>query len=385
MDAPIAVISPVPPAETGIADFSNLIFGSDRRFELYDSQSLDIQEFMGQMQRRVHAAVVFCLGNSAHHINTLRLISSLRDYPRGACKLFLHLHEPVLDGLTSAYRMAALRIHESTALLANDPFASEISRRDGGVSLLRALFARTSFAGVLVHSAQARLLVEKMVGNQLLQAQPAVYVLTHPCFDLPDPNQIPMAERCYDVGVFGLLDNENKATNLAIQAVLEARRQGIVKRALLCGFNAAEYRRSNREAQDPMFETVNAPPRHEMLKRMGQTRVALQLRAEDRGESSGVLPMLLSCSTPVIVSNLSSVKDESFVAVRTVENAEVLSAFPTLYQQLCALDIGTAYREFQLSRQPEAFRENLIAWMSRMGVKLPKERGVGMIDHGSLR
>jgi len=364
MAPPIALFSPVPPAETGVADFTHLVFGSDARFQIYDSQTLSASEFLRLVRENIHSALVFCLGNSSHHVNTLRLMGELLGYPGGICKLFLHLHEPILGGLALAYRRAVLRFSESRSPQADGGIALELGAVGGGEQLLKTLMARTRIAGILVHSSRARELLEQTIGTQVSGQGAAIRVLPHPVLDALEPNSCPVSERGYDVGIFGILDDEHKATDLAIRVVLESHRMGLVKRAVLCGFNAQDYWQQNRLAQDPIFDIENAPSRTRMLEIMGQTRVALQLRTRDRGESSGVVPMLFARDTAIVVSNLGSVDDGDSAAVWKVDNSTVLSVFPQIFRQISTRAPGLVSENSRSMYTPASFREEFLSWVS---------------------
>lgn len=99
-------------------------------------------------------------------------------------------------------------------------------------------------------------------------------------------------------------------------------------RLVIAGYNAGRYASVHGLCGEPGIEVHDNPPMARLTELMRGVDVALQLRMVDTGESSGVVPQLLSLDVPTVVTANGAFADYG-EAVRTVArdcDAEALLA-----------------------------------------------------------
>jgi hypothetical protein len=331
--ARIAVVTCLPPDESGIANFSaKHLPHADSSIDVY-SQVRDVGLFLrtrvifdrqsagrvrlypiSSMLARDAAArydkIVYVLGNSEHNIETFRLLeatSSLGGADRAVC----YLHDPCCHNVVQLAKQ--LDASDYLAYL-SDIYSVRLDSAGGGIESWRAHKLAVD-AGVLGVRAIAALGVRHFVVNSLaasslirndlpseLREQTTVDVLFHPVF----PPEVSEADAekvdVLTIGSFGAAAY-SKGTDVILAAVGLLRAKGMPVRLLLAGYHAKRFVDQALPSGDRSWVEVAEPKTERDLQLdMLKCDVAVQLRRGNLGESSGVVPTLIGLGIPTVVS-----------------------------------------------------------------------------------
>jgi hypothetical protein len=338
-----AVIAPMPPAQTGIANatvqtyrnyrdgidiFTRFedIYGytafateearSEFGFSVYDVGSLPVA-----VEKHDYAAIVVTLGNSIHNRFIAAQIAHLAAFPPG-CPLYLHVHDPWLHDI---WAWTALSRGRTAACELTDIYGGRrkerLDRREAsrlGATGLAAIMGDTQFAGIIVNSAAA----EALVLRELALARNDVPIIRgfHPVFPptvpLPAdrPTSLPLV-----VGTFGVPGNA-KRTEVVHAAAKRLVAQGVVAELVMAGYGISTYLKHTRLDRS-FVRVIDAPGDRELQFQMARVDVGVQLRREGLGESSGVVPQLLALERPVVVSSVGSFVELGDAVIQTDASA----------------------------------------------------------------
>ncbi|MBP0446375.1 glycosyltransferase family 4 protein [Roseomonas sp. SSH11] len=401
----IAVISVMPPAETGIATFTRASFRhagypvdiyapcfsfEDYADRLHDPALKDsparvfaLQALAMGRQANDYAAEIYVLGNSDHNLPVYEALRRSRDFPP-AGRLWVHVHDPGLMHLLAP--VAGLRGGLAPMLRAH------YADRLGGLDMARAqqdpgLLAERGILGVralLDGLPIDRLLVNSAAARELLLAEmpslrpEQVLQLFHPVFPEADValTAAPRAGRPV-IGSFGV-PSPYKQTEVVLEAMALLRQRMPEAVLLLAGYGAGDY--AQRMGLDglPYLRVVDAPSDGALLGMMRSVDLAVQLRSGNRGESSGVVPQLLGCGTPVVVSATGSFL-EFGDAVRAVPpgiTAEALAA--VMAEEIAGgADRREGIARYVATHGPEVFCARIGAALG-LGPAMPEDVPAGL-------
>ncbi len=332
-DRRIAVVSVLPPLKTGVANYSLRIFQASPVpvdvFAPFDRAGpylaatrqlpaaggpvsiFALEALTEALTMRHYTAVVWVLGNSDHHLPVIRLMREMRHLPPLAPNL-VQLHDPWLFNLARVY---AEDVDSDLVSLLQAAVPSGLAGADwtavavGDISSLlahpglpvRALLADVPLRGVIVHSAAARAMLRN---DRLLPDDLAVHDLFLPVLDGFTEWDAARRPRLR-IGSFGVPDPA-KRTDLVVAAFRMLRQEHPDATLVLAGYHAAAYARAFGLAEEPGLEIHDNPGTERYRQLMASVDVAIQLRLRNMGESSGVIPQLLSHDTPTIVSAIGS-------------------------------------------------------------------------------
>jgi|GEM_PF-1358866 len=368
----IAVITPLPPETTGVAEFSERIYGSNKEFDVFWStggKAFDIGGFFSKALECKYDAIIFTLANSSHNFPTVDLLRRFAGFPGVHRKIFIHIHDPVLMNLArhvcEKEGKNVLRLYEKDRGLKEGSIGDIYQAFENfGFTGLSYLLANINVNTVIVHSNAALELVKYDLGERVNKI-PHFLKLFHPCFD-PMTN-IPMKKREYDLGIFGVADDGGKMTSKAVEVILKAYDRGLIKKAVLCGYNARSYAVEKDLTRFPFFEFIENPSHSDMFKVMSNTRVAIQPRLLNTGESSGVVPMLVGAHVHSIVSKVGAFKEYPDSLVKKVENRAFVSKsieiLPSLLNETVA---GKSFEDYWRSHSSQKFIEGLLSHVQKV-------------------
>jgi glycosyltransferase involved in cell wall biosynthesis len=316
-EPPLAVISVLPPEQTGIALASSLTFrdspfpihmfsafatAADYMRSAYDPLlrgsnmrvfSIDaIDAFRGAVYYR---AQLFVLGNSRHNLPSLRLLRREQSLP-SQIPTYLQLHDPCM--LDIAYLICEEERRGFRNWLAT--FYGEIAYEstskmaDQGSVAIRALIDDIPIDGIIAHSDCAR----RMIQAELPDVP--VCELFLPAYRRTAPKR---ASDCaaIRIGSFGI-PGRMKRTELVIEALEILKAKGNQVDFVLAGYGVADYARERCPPTSIEIELHNAPGIEDFERVMNSVDLAIQLRARNRGENSGAISQLLALGVPVIAS-----------------------------------------------------------------------------------
>ena len=339
------IVAPPPEALTGISYFTYRVFGDDPRFdieyccEVYNESSNYRKAISITANFHQYSTVTLVLGNSSHNILAALVLQLTRGYKGSGVKIFVEIHDPVLSNI----------LHQSEKVLAShgvifprdthkdfyffklNAFADDSPDIDAlyenhsiwqlhikyGIMSARYLANNFPIYGLIFHSKYAtNAYLDKLsLSNTIV---PSLVSLYHPCFD--ELHDRTTSTREFAVGVFGVMDNGGKMTNISERVIDKIRRNFPNQKFVFAGYNANEWINTN--AIDVTNCSVfNNPSREKLFEIMCNTKIALQPRASNSGESSGIIPMLIAASTYAIVSNIGAFTEYNLDSILPLDNA----------------------------------------------------------------
>jgi hypothetical protein len=319
----VAVVTCLPPAESGIASTSEMIYSAmevstdvfaefpapediDALTRKYGANALvrwhHVKSLEEALRTDRYSAIILTLGNSAHHMPAVRVMRRLASISADV-PIIVHLHDPFLVGLLAP--AAAEEGIDLRGLIASVygplPDFSAKALADAGALGLRALLRGWCPDTFIVHSSAAR--------RHVLRELPGVRVdvLTHPKYRfVAEPGWTPISNpRAPVFGSFGI-PHAAKLTHVVLAAFELVRTEVPGARLLLAGYNAGAYFTG---AVPPGVEVIASPSDLELRDLMRRTDVAIQLRAADLGETSGIVGQLLQEGVHTIVSRIGSLSE----------------------------------------------------------------------------
>ncbi len=323
-DLRLAMLSPVPPASTGIANFAETFFRSgDWRLDLYapgdlttrahhagppEPCLLPLRGFGGLVPLETYDAVLLQVGNSSHHAETLG--TWVRKAPDRGPRRIIHLHEAQLVRLWAPWCKGnpwqLSRLYNSyypdrsfgvmNLFMPQD----EHSRVPRGIRPLIDL-ARPDL--IVVNSAFCADLVRRDLEGWD-QAAPPIHQLFHPVPGGLAPEALEIRQSGRRIGHFGTLgDGKDVQATLGALRKLQERCPTTL---VLAGFNVGRYARRHGLDQLPWVEVHDSPPTEVLLGLMASVDAGIQLRHPTQGESSGVVNQMLGLGKPMVVTRSGS-------------------------------------------------------------------------------
>ena len=286
----LAVIAPSKNSMSGIGRFAfetNKQLAKYYKITEFDSEQIDpddIETFLKFDRILVH------LGNSPHNKNSFKLITNIPAH--------VLLHEVILDKTVLDERLSIMDPGDIKTIAAN--------RFKNSETLTKILKLST---GVVVHSKDSRKIVRSSVPYKLpiyLQGHPVlapVQEFNLESFIAMDTHEI------YHFGNFNLYKSPEiilEALNLVVKTNQNIRfvivgkiEENVEKIISKFEKNFAKY---------PIVRRGYLSSA-ELITEFSKASIAIQLRSDTHGESSGILPDLLSRGIPTIVSNIGSFGD----------------------------------------------------------------------------
>ncbi len=388
----IVFLTPLPPAPTGIADYSALLL----RALSTSARELAIETLSAREEAERFRppegphVLVYQVGNSPHHdflYPTLFRhpgVLVLHDLVLHHARLSSHLESPEVRAYRedigdwtkrerAKARLEEYRSEAREAYPAVGDDVAEIALRIGGGRLLYAYplyehLVRRSLL-TLVHSETAR--------DEVLSSCPGADV-RRVRMGVPLPSVVPRDEARRRLGLatdelllssFGLVTPEKRISS-AIRALARLKARGVRATYLLVGGRVAHYD-PLREAREigvaENVRLVGRVPEEEFRLYAFASDLCLNLRYPSAGETSATLLGLLACGKPVVVTDQIHVRDlpDSVVARSSLEGEE-----DGLYCDLMDLirserrrrELGEAARKYAESEaSPEAMAEDYLA------------------------
>jgi len=388
----IVLLTPLPPAPTGIADYSALLL----RALSTSAPGVSIETLSSREEaERFHPpsgphVFVYQVGNSPHHdflyptLFRYRGVLVLHDLVLHHARLFSHLESPEVRayrediGDSSKRERARVRLEEyrseaREAYPAVGDDVAEIALRIGGGRLLYAYplyehLVRRSLL-TLVHSETAR--------DEVLSSCPGADV-RRVRMGVSLPSMVPRDEARRRLGLasddlllasFGLVTPE-KRISTSIRALARLKAAGVRATYLLVGGRVAHYdplREAREAGVAENVRLVGRVPEEEFRLYAFASDLCLNLRYPSAGETSATLLGLLACGRPVMVTDQVHVRDlpDSVVARSALEGEE-----DGLYCDLMDLircerrrrELGEAARRYAESEaSPEAMAKDYLA------------------------
>ena len=395
----IAFLTNLPPEETGIASCSFYSWlGHTGALDLFcpvvdmdwflanglrmktasqnQMRVLDVAAFLTADQINRYKTVVIATGNSNHCLfihDVLKKAASVGSLER----FVLYAHDPCLLNLIQRGTMSTstelLQIFEDiygprlrleTADLANDG-ATHAALVRAGVLGMR-YFLNAGIKRYLVNSKTALNMVTSDLGSRDVQ----VREVFHPVF-LPGngTDTLAIASRAaasraspsLTIGTFGI-PSPAKLTDRIITATHIIQQRGIDVSLVIAGFGVRNFARTMAgNLSGVNVKLFDGPTDVQLLHCMTMIDIAVQLRSQNLGESSGIVPQLLALGKGVLVSDIGTFT-EFGSAVRTTEaGADATQIAETILEMWRLPVSGERILEYVKSRTPARFREAFFA------------------------
>jgi glycosyltransferase involved in cell wall biosynthesis len=337
----VAMVGVAPPTRSGIATFNQAILaGLPAEIDFFgDFSTIDDVErmadavaaapslvrvfsesaFLDALQLNSYRAAIFILGNSDQNVFALR--ASRLAEAAGVKNILFYAHDPFLFNLylgsigadRQRFRQEMIAAYGGQPLqeraidgLSWPPDLREFFRNKW--LTLRPLLRGRKVAGLIVNSVAARELIEAEV--QDLPPRDAIHVLFHPILPLTrTASAASGGKNRFRIGTFGIPDPV-KRTERILAAWRRIKTTMPDAELILAGYFASAYAAENSlDAGESGLNIVDSPSEAELLNLMASIDVAVQLRSENRGESSGIVHQLLGLHRRVIVSAHGSYRD----------------------------------------------------------------------------
>lgn len=388
----IAYISNLPPETTGIAtcSFHSLLgahepidvfcpvteadwfFANDlqlRRAGPDGPRLLDVQAFLTADRLQAYRAIVIAVGNSDHCGYIPGLLRKAEALDGGLRRVVFHVHDPFVlnliekgSGLSSAELVTALTAGEQRqALQAAAPGDVHGTLARAGVSGMR-WFANLGVRRFLTNSRAAT----AILAAELAGMDAEIGTLFHPVFlpagiapDHGEPGCL-VGDRL-TVGSFGY-PGADKSTERVIDAVRALHAGGHPVRLLLAGYGVARYAAAHAEALAGLdVELLDGPADRQLCRAMQAVDIAVQLRAENRGESSGTVAQLIALGRRILVADIGAF-GEYGPAVHTIAARPTAKALAASILEVAGQPPArAAMRAYADAHSPERFRAALLA------------------------
>jgi glycosyltransferase involved in cell wall biosynthesis len=387
----IAIVSPTPPTETGIANCTIETYRhANYALDIYSSfSSTDNYLSMAYAAEIMHSrtkiysldtlsygkainnyrAIVYTLGNSSHNlpymVSLFRLIDRANDVP-----VYVHLHDPVVLNLLRIFSYAVGRdfifelekvygkLTDDEKLCAKVENYQPLVTR--GICGVTALFGQLGVAGIIVNSVAGETILKADLANsQDPNCQANIERLFHPVFP-PSSMPLPTDRKNIRIGTFGI-PSSAKCTELVVQAFRMLREEIPDSELVIAGFNANRYAQHHALNHVDGIIIVDSPSNFELQRTMASCHLGIQLRSQNVGESSGVIPQLLANNVPVLTSKIGAFAEYGDAVSYAPPNVDAAGLLRCIMNELRGQDHREkAMLSFTEAHSPTRFCSNLL-------------------------
>jgi glycosyltransferase involved in cell wall biosynthesis len=324
----IAFVTCLPPQDTGIATMSLYswlgyegpvdIFCPvvDLDWFFYLSKKLkgpsglgprlfDVGGFLTMDQAVIYEHIVIAVGNSDHHVyvfELLKKLSTVGSLPR----VTLYVHDPCLLNLIQKGNNLNFR------QLLGDIYRIDPSQVNSAALIEQGMFGARYFR----HFGIKRFLVNSKAALDILNRDLAgtsanVQRIFHTVF-LPAGLEELELHSSFDgisIGTFGV-PGSDKGSDKVVGSVKRLMRRGHNVRLVIAGFKAARFAGEYRQSLKGIdCKVLDGPTDPQLIQCMRSIDVAVQLRMQNLGESTGIIPQLLHLGKSVIATDIGAFKE----------------------------------------------------------------------------
>lgn len=312
----IAVFSTLPPDQSGIAGYTYKLhsthpdkydlFGNIRTLSDYDdllkNDVLNVFPYsMYEYIKTKHDYIgkIFVFGNSPHH--GIALEEAMKTF--GEKKRFAYLHEAFIVG-TFLSKFPELKefLKKWYPFISKDLNSRNIYEimRKNGLCGIRPLIEMTGIRNFIVNNETAKSMITEEI-EKLNLGKCNIHVFFHPVPDLSNINKdtsLNFGNTDFVIGSFGIPGSTKRIDDI-IRAVNELNKDNHKIKLLLAGYNAKSNANTLRVNLSNTV-IIDNPTDDELLKLMKSVDLAIQLRKDPHGESSGCIAQLLGMGQNLI-------------------------------------------------------------------------------------
>jgi glycosyltransferase involved in cell wall biosynthesis len=263
--------------------------------------------------------IVFVLGNSDHHIEVFKALEELCSLGMED-RVTVYLHDPCCHNIIEKGKNLTSRGYaEYISSLEKRILPLKDVANDGAPWLVHAAAIKNDIFGVraltqigvrkfIVNSQAAEDMIIKELGEDVKFVQ--VKKIYHPAFEPCAEAHVIKDERksteriITTIGTFGGA-GYSKHTDVVLEICQKLRSKNSNIELIIAGYGSEKYLNEHFMGNIPQWVHHFQPKTDEgMQQLMARCDLALQLRRESLGESSGVVPLLLKLEVPTIVSGI---------------------------------------------------------------------------------
>ena len=301
--------------------------------------AVGLNHYLGQL---------FVLGNSEHNLPIIRSIRRMSAFP--PCPpIAVHIHDPCL-----------LHLVRLVARSENRDFSQWVQHKyrlpkllnldaellEAGVYGIKALLDDINVKLVVVNSETAQEAVERELPNVRVER------LFHPVFNLDTANPPPRSAPL-QIGSFGV-PNSTKGTELIVDAFRRVRRSIPGARLILAGWGAERFAFRHGLTASEGYDIYESPDDDHFDRLLMSVDVAVQLRMQTHGESSGVIARLIGAGVPVIASRSGSFAELEHV-VKFLAPGDGADELASLLLRAVELRKELSYSPYRERHTPQLF------------------------------
>lgn len=408
----VAFVSTLPPDDTGIATCSFYSWlGSEHDVDLFCPVSdTDMFFALGHKIQTSHVAVldvktlltadgiakyeniVLSIGNSNHHIYIFECLQKIASFG-SLDRVVLHIHDPCLLNLvqqgtaSSNFQLFDLMRAlypgklDDAVIDGSESWRTHAGLADLGVLGNRYFYSLGINKFIANSEAAAALLRQDLIGLPV-----SIETVFHPVF-LPSGFDLAVAEQPKEdpeeivVGSFGV-PGPSKLTHVITDAVERLHQKGLKVRLVIAGFAAKRYAEAMQDqARGLNISVFDGPTDVQLATAMSTVDVAIQLRAKNLGESSGVVPQLLAMGKRVIVSPVGSFLEFGDAVTFTPEDVAAESLALMIEEEFRSTKSAEPAARYVHDHSPQKFREAFFATLDRLAeARGPAVRGNKMAE-----
>jgi glycosyltransferase involved in cell wall biosynthesis len=295
---------------------------------------------------------LFVLGNSHHNLPIIRSLRRMSAFPPGP-PVAVHIHDPCLLHLVRLVARSESR--DFSQWLQHryqlpKPLRQDADLLDAGVYGIKALLEDVNVKLVVVNSKAAQEAVERELPNVRVER------LFHPVFDL-NTSRLPRVAP-FQIGSFGI-PNSGKGTNDVVEAFRLVQRSIPGARLVLAGWGAGEFALRNGLTASEGYDVYESPDDECFDRLLMSVDVAVQLRMEARGESSGVIARLISAGVPIIASRIGAFTELDGL-VEFLDPGEGADALARLLLSAVGRSNSASYSSYRATHTPQIFCSKLL-------------------------
>ncbi|MCR1346997.1 DUF4214 domain-containing protein [Acidithiobacillus ferrooxidans] len=397
----ILVISMGPFEKTGVAHFNTRLFSSGIcevdyfchfskpidywASQLYEREGCfniyDLSTVFYALKQKSYECVIVVLANSDHNTQAAIYLDRLLSF---SFDIYLYIHDVVLLNLASKFLQYSghdyiSEFKKSIPSVQAEKYEGSIRSGDyrvlvaNGVLGLEFILRDRMVKGIFVNSNHAKDLIQQFHPKY----RNVITVLYIPVFDEFEVRNRTSREDLV-IGTFGV-PGDDKLTLHVIEAFSRLKRNIPNSKLVLAGYGAKMFVDNLYNLPDEVkisilsFEPETAD---ELRLLMREVDIAVQLRKSSNGESSGVVPQLLSVDCPCLVSRVGSFEDFSGVVSFVEQDASVDNISQALSKMAVNDQIGSNARmEYVISHSAIACMQIILKTVrSAYAVNKPESR-----------
>lgn len=249
----------------------------------------------------------------------------------------------------------------------NGDYSDLIEKNFTGLSYIIGCSRRV--AGIICHSEAASAIISR---DKTLPSGIPIHPLFHPVLDdfRPRLSEKKREPNAILIGSFGVPGGD-KGSDLVIDAFRIIRKTLPSAQLIMAGYGAIQYVKRMIDIDECAISGEEPENVEDFMKLMRECDVAVQLRRFNRGESSGVLPQLVSLDVPTVASRVGALAEFGDAVSYVGADAEAEEIAQAILRALADGGPRTSARAvYSNAHSVEKFRSRLLSVLNGSGGSL---------------